>query len=902
MNSIPAAPALPANAPTVFEMWDHSGATPAMTSVVVLNQRGPDLVPDDAVYAAERGAAAWYRSDEVLRLGDFVFGAHLLVSGAQNTTSGTQSLLESFIKIDKRSPTWPTYPFSATYNQKTESVFPGPHKIVAKDSAGKVVHTFEMHDGLPINDPSLHQGYPTETKPLRPKVSVGSVLPWWNEPPRQSASLAQMFAGITDDGMRPSQTKTHFSVLSCEPPITSGYNRYSLNSLADIWRSREWPMPKASYWPDPATADPYANYSDLAYDGHSAFMGAYIEGYRYEPGSYTTHNKYTAPGGPRFDRATFPSQIALWMTKPNGKRLDGGVAFSTIAYEFALAYGNHPNHWSPNPATAALWSSDADLIASKDYFTGNYYGDGGPDGPNAIRVNAAQRDGTGPQHYDKNGDMPYHGWGRDSLHDYTTAGDAAIAMQSPMMAVLSKWDTATAFMCHGNANRSGRDGYLVRDMAWDWKHMVWSWKLGADHPLAFKRKDIEDRFCVRLEAIHRDIVAPILAGARPAGMYEYLEGLVRFGQPLERDGDRWGCHGGGLGFYLGGVLIYMKQSGMWAAIQARGGKAFEALVFTVRCACQYAFGIFAQTKATMFSNPSYPADYIFADGTGMPAGWAEWSKVVEGDVPFSPSGDVSIYPTMQFVHAMWDYFPEIDHPLKKAAYDVVVAFEQRVATSVAAERDLQRQRDRDFTYRYPGVAPIKAPAVLGPGAAVALPELKSVAASIIVPAWTPDTDTDAGTWVLIGKENDKLTVDSDTRVCYGINRQWLVTTLSGVFDASNGFFGTDPAPGVKKVVMKFVPAAVQPAPEPVPEPVPEPAPQPTPGPTPTPQPVPEPQPQPVPEPQPDPVPVPAPEPQPDPAPAPDPVPPAKTPMPVGIAIIAAMTAFLETCGYTVTKK
>lgn len=889
-NIIPAAPALPDNAPVVYELYDWKDtANPVKTSTVTLDVRGPDFVNQDAVHAAERGAAAWFHAANCLTLGDFKFGPQLLVSGAQNTTSGTQPLQEVGIWIGKGGK-WTTHPFADTYDFKNESVFPGPFKIVAKDRAGNIVHTFEMHDGLPINDPSLWQQYPTATQPLRPKVCVGEVLPWWNEQPRQSASLAGMFAGITDDGMRPSQTKSHFSVLSCEPPITGGYNRNSINSLADIWRSKEWPMPKASYWPDPATADPYANYSDCAYEGHSAFMGPYIEGYRYEPGSYTSHNKYTAPGGPRFDRAPFPSQLALWMTNPAGKRLDGGVAFSTLAYEYALAYGNHPNHWSPNPATAALFASDADLLASSKYFTGNYYGDGGPSGPNAIRLNANQRDGTTPDHYDAFGDMPYHGWGRDALHDYTSAAHAAIAMQSPLMAVLSKWDTATAFMAHGGANFSGiNDSYLVRTMAWHWLHHVLAWKVAADHPLGFKRQDIEDRFCTHLEAIHRDIVAPIMSGQRPAGLFEYFEGLVRFGQPLVNNGSTWSCPGGGLAYYLGGVLVYMKQSGMWHAIQQRGGPAWDALVFTVRCACQYAFGIFSQTKATMFSNPGFPVGTKFADGTTLPADWAEWSKVVEGDVPFAPSTDVSVYPTMQFIHAMCDYFPEIDHPWKKAAHDAMLGYEQQVAARVAAEPDPQKQRDLDFLYRYPGVAPIKAPAVLGPGDPVTLPQPKTVAAPTPAPAATPSTPSDpmagqtppavpGGTWKFIGREHDALTVAENTLLAYGSGTGWVQKTVSGSFTAENTFFGSDPAYGIVKTVLQFVPdVAAVPTPDPAPAPAPAPAPQP------------------------DPAPAPQPEPTPEPAPAPEPTP---TPAPVvnvGTAIVIGMIATLQALGYTVTK-
>lgn len=892
---IPAAPDLPASAPTIYEMWDWSGAAPVLTSTVTLDVRDKDLIPQDAVLAAERGAAAWHRSDDCLHIGDFQFGAHLLVSHAGNTTSGTRPLEEVMFGI-KRGGEWSTYPYADTYDFKKHSVFPPAFKIVAKNAAGKLVHTFEMHDGLPINDPSLHQGYPTTEKPFRPKVSCGMMLLWWNEEPRQSASLASMFAGLIDEAMRPSASKSHFSVLSCEPPVTGGYSGNSLNGLSNMWVSPPWPLSKGSHWPKQGEGDPWFNYVDCCYEGKSAYMGPFIFGHLYEPGAYVGHNGYTAPGGPRFDRGTFPSQLAVWMTDKAGKRIHGGVPFSTLAYNFALGNGNHPNHWTKNPATL-FWENDSVLLNSEKYYTGNYYGDGGPSGPNAIRLNSNQRDGTGEHNFDAYGDMPYHGRGRDGLHNYTTAADAAIAMQSPMMMVLSRWDTASSFMMHGPASRSGHDGYLVRDMAWDWKHHVWSYKVAADHPLGFRRQDILARFITRLEAIHRDVVVPLKTGERPEGMRYYYEGLARFGQPLTDAGDYWQCHGGGLGFYLGGVLVYMKQSGMWAEIQQHGGEAWEALLWTVRNAMQYAFGLFAQTRATMFSNPSYRKDAVFADKTDIPRDWAEWSTVGErdgGDFNTNADGslrggdrDVSVHPTIQFIYAMRDYFPEIDHPLKEAALAKVDMY---LARQTARVKELEGkpdwQRDADHIYRYPGVAPLKAPEQVGPGAPATLP----VPAPTIIPVVPPSPfdDLEADEWKVLGFEGNWLTVPPDTTVYYGLRKKWVSKVVSGAFAASNGFFGSDPVPGLTKEA-RVILAKPTPAPEPLPEPLPvsEPVPAPTPSP----------------DPEPDPTPAPAPAPVPDPAPTPAPEadPTAKFRLPLSKAIVAAI-AFLEICGYEVTRK
>lgn len=842
------APALPNSAPTVFKMVDYSdAANPVVTSTVTLNVRDKDFISEDAVYAVERGAAAWHRSNEVLTLGEFEFGVHLFVSQAANTTSGTRPLEEVLISCSRRSD-WLGYPFSANYNKKKHTLYPRAFKIEAYNAEGKLVTVFQLHDGLPINDPSLNQGFPTEEKPNRPKFLAGMFLPWWNERPRRSASLEEMYSGITEDGMRPSQAKSHFTFNGCEPSLTGGYSGYSRNSLGNIFVNKEWAMVKGSYWPQEGSSDPYFNYPDTCYDGRSAYMGPWVEGYGYEPGSRTTHNWYTAPGGPRPDRAAFPSQLAMWMTDAYGKRPDG-VAFSEIAYGYALAYANHPNHWVTDP-TRLSFISDEDAIESRKGFTGNYYGDGRSDGLDSIRVNADQRDGTSDWNLDINGEMVMNGWGRDGLHDYASAAHAAIAFQSPMFMIMSKWDTITAFMCHGNPDWSGRGSdwdsgsYLVRDAAWNTMHHVLAWKVAADHPLGFSRKSIEDRFVRHLEAIHRDILTPIQLGQRPANLKYYLEGIVRFGQPLNKGGSSWECHGGGLAFYIGGVLAYMKQSGMYAALQERGGKAYEALLFNIRNYCQYAFGMFAHTRATMFSNPAYYEKAVFADGTNIPADWTEFGLNCDKPGDFNGPGDgscwggdrdVSVHPVIQFIYVMRDFYPEIDHPLKKEAIEKVDMYLKR-QTDYVASKPTDQKRDADHIFRYPGVAPMKPPKKVGPGKPVALPVLENIQmeqAPIVISATRIDEPTVPGQWFWVGKEYTKMDVTKGMILRYGmvgVGYNYVVCNADGNVEATNDFFGGDPAYGIAKDIHRFVPDAVvvEPTPEPVviPEPVVEPTPEP----------------------------------------------------------------------------
>ena len=78
--------------------------------------------------------------------------------------------------------------------------------------------------GLPINDPSLNQ-WKSESRPVRPKFSVFMMLPWQNTRPRASSKKNMYYPGLTADGLRPSCSKGHVSVLSCEPLLTGGYGR-----------------------------------------------------------------------------------------------------------------------------------------------------------------------------------------------------------------------------------------------------------------------------------------------------------------------------------------------------------------------------------------------------------------------------------------------------------------------------------------------------------------------------------------------------------------------------------------------------------------------------------------------------------------------------------------------------
>lgn len=75
--------------------------------------------------------------------------------------------------------------------------------------------------------------------------------------------------------------------------------------------------------------------------------------------------------------------------------------------------------------------------------------------------------------------------------------------------------------------------------------------------------------------------------------------------------------------------------------------------------------------------------------------------------------------------------------------------------------------------------------------------------------------------IKIANEYEKFTIDTTKLVRYGTADQWVTKTVSGTGEATNAFFGSDPAPGKAKVVEVFLRKPVPIPPPPPPEPPPQ---------------------------------------------------------------------------------
>ena len=711
-SSSNAAPALTPDAPDTFEVWDWTNPEkPVLGGKIKLDKRIDDFVYEDADMAADHGAVAVYQSTQSVMLGDIEIGFTMLAANKSNTESGRTPLYQVLGAFAHRG-SWTSYPASDTFDQKLHSTFPKPFKVVMKNGEGRVLHTFQMHDGLPINDPSLNQ-WKSETRPVRPKFSVFMMLPWQNTRPRASAKKNMLYPGMTADGLRPSCAKGHFSVLSCEPLLTGGYGRNSMNGLANIYGAPRWPRPLAAYWPE--VKDPYLANNEFNRSGGSAFGAPWLEGWDYEPGSYSTHNWYTGPGGPRFDRCVMPSVVALWATQPNGRRLQENVPHRDWLDGWAMAYFNHGNHWVRDVKAMKLMDS-REVMFKPWGLTGNYYG-GGAVGPRTIRINGNQRDGTSEANADRDGYLWANGWARDGLHSYCSAGWIALLLNSPLHAVGSRFDVATQLMMSGEPNQGVRGEYMVRAQAWRWLHYVMAWKLASKHPLGLAREDVEGSFVQHLEQIYKEIYVPQVVEKKDD---PYFKGLRNVGQPMinnDSDGSKWVGQGGGLGYYMAHVLQLMKQTGMWAALMARGGHVRDVLLLQLRNMDQFALGLHADTNATWHINITVPKNGIFPENMAQYQElYGDKAEEMFRDAKGNPIGDrdVSGHAIVQYVYVRRDYFPEIAHPKLAAAISKLDARLASVTARVAAASDPEKKREADHIYRVPGLAPIRPPDVLGP--------------------------------------------------------------------------------------------------------------------------------------------------------------------------------------------
>jgi len=706
--------------PYRIRAYNHSNPhSPQLMATCVIDTIEPPLVMEDPVMAAELGDTMPYRSGQDAPFDNFVMGAHMFISRPENTEVGDVQLEELFIGFAYRGP-FTTYPMNETFIKRLMSFNLPACKFHVYDEDDNELKVFEMNDTMAINDRRLnsgntHRGGRNSLKALFPQFNCAMALVWRNTMPRKTDFAKKLYPGMLN--YRHSMSKGYYSLQSVEPLITGGAGNAGANGLGHWFAMAKWPQPDK---PQPIN-DPYLD-SGLN-SVYSAGSNAWAMGWGYEPGAYGGHNWYTSPGGPRSDRSVISSALAMYLTYPDGVRLQDNIPTRELIEHWNLNSFNHSNHFYQSPSLLDIPPHD-ELWSDKWGMDGTYYGNYYRD--KAITISGDQREGTTPNAFDMDGHMYLAGWGRDPLHNYTNRGWGAMTFRSPLMVVGSMFDTMTTLMIHQLPQRDPRSNYGVRTMAWHWSHFSIAWKLGTKHPrYGFSQARVEDLFGKVLAVLYEKHTKPVYIDMEDSA---YARGIRQLGLALVSKGSSFGESGGRLGLYMGHTLQVYKQTGFWHRMCGLDPRYKAALEGVVKQLDTFVLGniVYAKGLGYMYFND-------IGDGVNLdtiPANWTAWYDRLKNDpawdeqdwvteieiekgvrtVSFKSNKDVSYNQFEQWARIHRDYFPEIAHPDLEAANAEYDRYAQIVTDKVLAEPDLQKRRWIDYFYRYPGVSPFKGPA------------------------------------------------------------------------------------------------------------------------------------------------------------------------------------------------
>lgn len=717
------APTRTRKSPYALKVYSYENPkAPQKVLTSYITNRIDDLVMEDAEMSRNLGDTAVYQTTATPAWGKFVMGATLLISDKNNTETGLAPLEQLMILFAYRDSVWNTYPANNNFHRQSMVMNLPAFKIFMTNEDGEIMHIFQMPDGIPVNSKTLNSGNldrggRTTTAALNPQFNCAMALPWQSARAKKSDIANKIYPGLLN--YRDSMSKGQSSMISVEPLITGGYGGSSANGLADFWYASKKPLP----FVEKTLTDPYLDNRMNANGSSAQFMG-WAEGIDYIIGQYGCHNWYTSPGGPRNDRGVIPSVTAMYLTYPNGNRLEENLPWRDLVEAWNMNSFNHSNHFVFDPNTV-------ETMPAKELFNDQW----GPDGTYygsyfrelAITFSGDQRDGTGAWNFDMEGNMHLAGWARDYLHNYHNRGWGSMTFCSPLHAVGSKFDTITSLLLHQNPFGGVNQGYyMVRYMAWHWLHIVIGWKNGTKHKLGFAQSDFETYFGRVLLAIYNEVYKPAFVDNVDTS---WARGLRQLGIPLWPQGNTYAEGGGRLGFYLGHVLQLMKQTGFWHRMRSLDPRYGVVLDNVIRNMDTFCFGNMVDAQGQNFGG----GYYTMGDGqnlSSIPASWKAWydsmaaredhdsdfiyqtvqSNGVWTHRKYSANYDVSSNQWEQYARMRADYFPEIAHPKMTAAIAEFDRYATIVTDIVNAATTPGDKRSLDYFYRYPSIAPFKGPA------------------------------------------------------------------------------------------------------------------------------------------------------------------------------------------------
>jgi hypothetical protein len=706
---------------------------------VIISRSMPDIVWQDKVLNDQMGSVQVSGVERGILWRDFEFGA-VKFSLVPNDSSRT-GLFQVLVGA-KPAGRWASYPFADTFDPNLDVTIPPPFKVKLINRSGKVLHTFQMSDGLPINAPSLSQTRLPGTGPLRPFFNCGMLLPWQSRPTKQSAIASQFHPGF--ERIPESRGKLSYASNGSMPLLGRGAaGKQQINGLNHWHQLPRWPKPFDAV--SELNRDPFAYDPLRVHSGDGPFArGEWITGWDYEPGSISGHDWYTGSGGTRFDRNMLAVPLAYLVSAPDYKRPKDELAIETLCNAWGFAYFNHSGHYLKSVSSFELSPTDpSDRQAASQ--TNAYYGNrlyaplritvdmsgvGSSDYvPNIDPQKAAKK------YLDRNGNMFWGGWLTDAEHNAQFPHWHVLLMNSPMHIVAARAAYTQSFMVRlGSRNLTMRPvsqwapGYSYsnfnsRIQAYRWMQLVLMWKVGSSHPLGVSRKETEQLLLMDLRQWHDQILVPI----RNEVVNPYHVAIKRLGMPVValKFSDGWylKIEGTAASFYHAGFFLALKTFGLWKLL-CEDPKAKAVLEFILQTLSLYSIDFILDTNGRA-EHPN--SDLVVAgpfprfediSAASIPT-WKKWAQTypamgAENWIQNEKGQFIERYAAQhsrsQWAYLMYDWFAELDIPRLQQAigkYDEFYAtWKSRVDAIKTSKLD---QTLADFQYQTISQSRIKPP-------------------------------------------------------------------------------------------------------------------------------------------------------------------------------------------------
>lgn len=697
----PAAPELDADAPAFLRIWDWTSGSGVIVDTKPINVRKLDIVADHPAIAAELGDVRKTIMQDGIVFGTggdcFKFAATMLaIHSGLNMDNAAKPVYQVQVRAVPWNR-WSTFPYRGAFDIANDTLAPNAFKAEILRADGTSLHIFELYStqtggngtGKPINHAQQSRYWTTEA-PLQPSWTCHMTLRWDSARIKPSTKV-QHYLPVMDSLSLHGSNVTAFDSAPEQWPMVT--DNYLANGLGMHRVSPKWSRKRGEYF-DTNIFDPDLNYGQMSRDDYIT----QAIGYGYEPGATCHHTWFMSPGGSRHDRALWPDLVTRWVALPNGTRAHGNVPNFELVRQYNFGYANEGCHYFTDVVAGKSIPKDK-LKRGNICYNDTYYNGGNEDFttdlPNsAIRLLTMGNAHHGNMMVDKNGRVFTGQYQRDNQHNYSNSAVGGYLLNDPMSMLEAKqfFDSGIAANWGFSSGPFNPGEFLTRQFAWHMGQFANTWMVTTNDETTMSRAELEAMWLDFLSRVHDAIMPGYIAQSAPTFRY-----LKKLGSTLNGEwfmiNNEWHMKRelatDPKAFYLGLVLVLMKQSGSWASLRAKSVKAQEILDLMVVSLAKQSVDCFLDGGGRI-DNRNYLqwwADPFPVSDTSVapPAdGWAsyvptkgltDWIRLEDGSVRgngyIEGDGLNTQHFRAQYVHILKNFFPEFNFPRVDAAISKV---------------------------------------------------------------------------------------------------------------------------------------------------------------------------------------------------------------------------------------